>query len=244
MSDLLYGRNPVLEALKSGRTINKILVADTEGSFGLIINMAKSQGIPVEKTNRRTLEQLAKNARHQGVLAYVAPKAYVGVEELLKIAEEKQEQPLLVALDHLEDPHNLGAILRVVDATGTHGVILPKARSVALSATVAKTSAGAMEFVPVAQVPNLTRTLVQLKGLGVWAVGLDGTGEENIYSLDWNLPLVLVIGAEGKGLSRLVRETCDLLVRIPMKGQINSLNASVATAVALYEGVRQRSLES
>lgn len=240
MPELLYGRNPVLEALKSRRPINKLLVIQPEGSLIPIVKLAEKAGIPIQRTNRKSLDQLTGNARHQGVVAYVAAKEYVAVEDLLEQAAKKKEQPLLVALDHLEDPHNLGAILRVVDAAGAHGVIITKARSVTLSATVAKTSAGAVESVPVARVSNLTQTLVQLKEAGLWVVGLDGEAQEVIYSIDWKLPTVLVVGAEGKGLGRLVKDNCDLLARIPMAGQINSLNASVAASVALYEAVRQR----
>lgn len=240
MSELLYGRNPVLEALKSKRPINKLLVIQPEGSLIPIVKLAEKAGIPIQKTNRKSLDQLTRNARHQGVVAYVAAKEYVAVEELLAQAEKKEEQPLLVALDHLEDPHNLGAILRVADATGAHGVIISKARSVSLSATVAKTSAGAIETVLVARVSNLSQTLVRLKEAGLWVVGLNGEADEMIYAVDWKLPTVLVVGAEGKGLSRLVKDTCDIIVRIPMAGQINSLNASVAASVALYEAVRQR----
>ncbi|NLC77610.1 MAG: 23S rRNA (guanosine(2251)-2'-O)-methyltransferase RlmB [Clostridia bacterium] len=244
MSELLYGRNPVLEALKTKRPINKLLVTEPEGSLKTIVRMAHEAGIPVQKAGRKSLDQLTGGARHQGVVAYVAAKEYVTVEELLLEAGRKKEQPLLVALDHLEDPHNLGAILRVVDAAGAHGVIITKARSVSLSGTVAKTSAGAVETVPVARVANLTQALVQLKENGLWVIGLDGGGQEMIYAVDWKLPTVLVVGAEGKGLSRLVKETCDLTVRIPMAGQINSLNASVAASVALYEAVRQRREQS
>lgn len=244
MSELLYGRNPVLEALKTKRPINKLLVTEPEGSLKTIVRLAHEAGIPVQKAGRKSLDQLTGGARHQGVVAYVAAKEYVTVEELLLEAGRKKEQPLLVALDHLEDPHNLGAILRVVDAAGAHGVIITKARSVSLSGTVAKTSAGAVETVPVARVANLTQALVQLKENGLWVIGLDGGGQEMIYAVDWKLPTVLVVGAEGKGLSRLVKETCDLTVRIPMAGQINSLNASVAASVALYEAVRQRREQS
>lgn len=244
MSDIIFGRNPVIEALKSGREINKILVAELDGSYLPIVNLARGQGIPVQKSSRRNLDELTEKGKHQGVMAYVAPKDYVPIEDLLNLAQKRGEQPLLVALDHLEDPHNLGAILRVVDAMGAHGVILTKARSVSLSATVGKTSAGAMEYVPVARVSNLTQTLLQLKKQGLWIAGLEGAAKESIYNLDWKMPMVLAVGTEGKGLSRLVRDNCDFLVKIPMKGQINSLNASVAAAVALYEGARQRSLES
>ncbi|MFA5536793.1 MAG: 23S rRNA (guanosine(2251)-2'-O)-methyltransferase RlmB [Bacillota bacterium] len=240
MSDLVFGRNPVMEALKSGREVNKVLVAELEGSFLPIVNLAKKRGIPIQQASRRNLDELTERGKHQGVLAYVAPKSYLSVEALLEEAEKKGDQPLLVALDHLEDPHNLGAILRVVDAMGAHGVIITKARSVSLSATVGKTSAGAMEYVPVARVSNLSQTLLQLKKQGLWIAGLEGAAQESIYDLDWKMPLVLVVGAEGEGLSRLIRDNCDFLVHIPMKGQINSLNASVAAAVALYEGARQR----
>ncbi len=240
MSDIVYGRNPVIEALKSGREINKVLVAELEGSFLPIVSLAKKHGVPVQRISRKSLDELTEGGKHQGVLAYVSPKSYASIEDILEKAKEKGEQPLVVALDHLEDPHNLGAILRVVDAMGAHGVIITKARSVSLSATVGKTSAGAMEYVSVARVSNLSQTLLQLKKQGMWIVGLDGAAKESIYNLDWKMPLVLVVGTEGEGLSRLVKDNCDFLVQIPMKGQINSLNASVAAAVALYEGARQR----
>lgn len=242
MSDFIYGRNPVLEALKQDRTINKLLVSETGGSISLITQLARRKGIPVQKVNRKLLDQLTQQARHQGVLAYVAYKDYATVEDILNIAAAQQKPPLIVACDHLEDPHNLGAVLRVVDAAGAHGVIITKARSVSLSATVAKTSAGAVEFVPVARVSNLAETLRNLKKQGLWVVGLAGEAENEIYAVDWTLPTVLVVGSEGKGLSRLVKETCDLLAKIPMAGQINSLNASVAVSIGLYEAVRQRSL--
>lgn len=240
MSDLLYGRNPVLEALKQERSINKLLVADTEGGLKTIVQLARSRGIPVQKVDRKVLDGLIQHGKHQGVVAYVAPKDYVAVEDLLELAARQQEPPLLVACDHLEDPHNLGAILRVVDAAGAHGVIIPKARSVSLSATVAKTSAGAVEFVAVARVPNLPETLRFLKKQGLWVVGLDGAAETEIYDVDWRLPTVMVVGGEGKGLSRLVKENCDVLAKIPMAGRINSLNAAVAVSIGLYEAVRQR----
>ncbi|HHY60686.1 MAG TPA: 23S rRNA (guanosine(2251)-2'-O)-methyltransferase RlmB [Clostridia bacterium] len=240
MSDLIYGRHPVLEALKQERAINKLLVADAEGGLKTIIQLARSRGIPVQRVDRKVLDNLTHHARHQGVLAYAAAKEYVAVEDLLNLAAREQQPPLLVACDHLEDPHNLGAILRVVDAAGAHGVIIPKARSVALSAAVAKTSAGAVEFVAVARVPNLSESLRFLQKQGLWVVGLDGAAETEIYAVDWRLPTVLVVGGEGKGLSRLVKENCDLLAKIPMAGRINSLNAAVAVSVALYEAVRQR----
>lgn len=244
MSDLLYGRNPVLEALKQERAINKLLVVDTERGLKPITQLARSRGIPVQKVDRRVLDQLTHQARHQGVLAYVASKEYVALEDLLQLAADRQQPPLLVACDHLEDPHNLGAILRVVDAAGAHGVIIPKARSVSLSAAVAKTSAGAVEFVSVARVPNLSEALRSLKKRGLWAVGLDGEAETEIYDVDWRLPAVLVVGGEGKGLSRLVKENCDILAKIPMAGRINSLNAAVAVSIGLYEAVRQRNVRS
>lgn len=243
MSGLLYGRNPVLEALKSGRPMERLLVMETGGKARAIIQLAEKKGIAVKKAHRNQLDELTGGARHQGFLAYVTPRKYVPLEELLQVGKEKQEPHFLIALDHLEDPHNFGAILRVADGAGAHGVIVPKARSVSLSDTVAKTSAVAVEFVPVAQVSNLNQTLVQLKKQGLWIVGLDGEAADTIYTFDWQLPLVLVVGSEGKGLSRLIKENCDFMLSIPMRGQINSLNASVATALAIYEGVRQRGLE-
>ena len=243
--DVLIGRNAVIEALRSERGINKILLAegDRAGSVKEILSLARERGIVVQSVNRSKLEALAGGMRHQGVLAYVSPVAYAELEDILKRAAEKEEPPFLLLLDELEDPHNLGALLRTADAAGVHGVLIPKRRSVPLNATVAKTSAGAVEYVPVARIGNISQTLRGLKQKGMWVAGADMGGEQAYYEADLTGPLVLVIGSEGHGMSRLTREQCDFVVRMPMAGRINSLNASVAGSILMYEVMRQRLLK-
>lgn len=240
--DVLVGRNAVTEALKSGRGINKLWIAsgDREGSVAEIAALAKERGIVVQYVERAKIEALAGGHRHQGVLAYVAPVPYAELEDILKAAEAKGEAPFIVLLDELEDPHNLGALLRTADATGVHGILIPKRRSVSLNATVAKTSAGAVEYVPVARIGNIAQTLKKLKEKGFWVAGADMDGEKAYYEADLTGPLVLVVGSEGKGMSRLTKEACDFIVRMPMVGRINSLNASVAGSILMYESMRQR----
>lgn len=241
-NDVLVGRNAVTEALKAGRGINKILLAngDREGSITEIAALAKERGIVVQYVERAKIEALAGGHRHQGVLAYVAPVPYAELDDILQAAEEKGEAPFLVLLDELEDPHNLGALLRTADATGVHGILIPKRRSVSLNATVAKTSAGAVEYVPVARIGNIAQTLKKLKEKGFWVAGADMDGEKAYYEADLTGPLVLVIGSEGRGMSRLTKEACDFIVSMPMVGRINSLNASVAGSILMYESMRQR----
>ena len=240
--DVLVGRNAVLEALRSGRGINKLLVAkgDREGSVTEILALAKERGIPVQMVERSKISSMVGDMRHQGVLAHVAPVAYAELEDILKLAAERGEQPLLLLLDELEDPHNLGALMRTADAMGVHGILMPKRRSVPLNATVAKTSAGAVEYVPVVRIGNIAQTLKALKEKGCWVAGADMEGREPCYEANLTGPLVLVVGSEGKGMSRLTKESCDFLVRIPMAGKINSLNASVAGSILMYEAMKQR----
>ena len=242
VSEIVCGRNAVMEALKSGRSLNKILVAkgERQGSIKEVLAVAKEHKIIIQEVEMKKLEELAKGIRHQGVLAYAAPVDYVELEDIIGRAQELGEHPFIVLLDELEDPHNLGAILRSVDAAGAHGVLIPKRRSCPLSATVAKTSAGAIEYVPVARIGNVAQTIKDLKKQGMWVVGADMDGEKYYYNADLTGPLVLVIGSEGKGLGRLTKEQCDYLVKIPMGGKINSLNASVACSLMLFEAVRQR----
>ncbi|AQS57946.1 23S rRNA (guanosine(2251)-2'-O)-methyltransferase RlmB [Desulforamulus ferrireducens] len=242
MSEIIAGRNPVREALRAGRPINKIVIAKgaNTGPMGEIAKLAREASIPIQTLERSRLDKLAATTTHQGVIAYAAAKEYVEVEDILKLARSKGEDPFIVMLDEINDPHNLGAILRTVDAAGAHGVIIPQRRSVALTATVAKASAGAVEYVPVARVTNLDQTLRMLKEEGLWVVGADMEGSEVFWQANLTGPLLLVIGGEGKGLGRLIRERCDLLVRLPMAGRVGSLNASVAAALLIYEVVRQR----
>ncbi|MBQ8697665.1 MAG: 23S rRNA (guanosine(2251)-2'-O)-methyltransferase RlmB [Schwartzia sp.] len=240
--DVVVGRNAVTEVLKSGRTVNRLLVAegDAQGSIREIVRMARENGAIVETVARSKMEAIARGFRHQGVLAYTSPVDYTPFDEILRLARQKSDVPFLLLLDELEDPHNLGAILRTADAVGVDGVLIPKRRSCPLSATVAKTSAGAVEYVPVARIGNVAQTLNELKREGFWVVGADMDGMADYFTADLTGAVVLVVGSEGHGISRLVRETCDILVRIPMLGKINSLNVSVAGAVLMYEVLRQR----
>jgi 23S rRNA (guanosine2251-2'-O)-methyltransferase len=240
--DMLEGRNPVLEAIKSGRSINKLLVArgDREGSINYIITHAKEKGIVVQEVDRSKLDSISTTHSHQGVIAYVSVKEYVEVDDILEIARQKGEQPFLLILDEITDAHNLGSILRTADAAGVHGVIIPKRRAVGLTATVAKASAGAVEYVPVARVTNIAQTIEYLKKKNIWVAGTDSSGEKSFFNSDLKGPIALVVGSEGEGMGKLVREKCDFVVNIPMKGRISSLNASVAAAVIMYEVLQQR----
>lgn len=239
--ELIIGKNPVMEALKSGRSVNKVMITEQVNNKTLrqIEEASKKAGTIVQKVPKSRLTQLS-DGNHQGVVAYVAAYQYADLEDLFKIAEEKNEAPFFVILDELEDPHNLGSILRTADAVGAHGVIIPKRRSVGLTATVAKTSAGAIEYVPVARVTNIGDVIDELKERHVWIVGTDAEGSDDYRSLDGETSIALVIGNEGKGLSRLVKKKCDWTVNLPMKGQVSSLNASVACSLLLYEIYRKR----
>lgn len=239
--DMVAGRNAVMEALKGSRSVNKLMIANgsTEGSIKEIIAVAKEKGVNIQYWDRSKLDSIARGIRHQGVLAQVAPVQYAELEDLLQVAKDRNEPPFIVLLDELEDPHNLGAILRTADAAGVHGVLIPKHRSCPLSATVAKTSAGAVEHVPVARVGNLVQTIKKLKQEGLWVAAADMDGKD-YYDTDLTGPLLLIIGSEGQGVGRLVKEQCDFVVRIPMVGKINSLNASVAGSILMYEAMKQR----
>lgn len=238
----IEGRNPVLEALKSDREIDKILVQSGEknGSLKKIIAVAREKKIVVTETERRRLDAISVTHSHQGVIAFAAAREYSTVEDILKSAADKGEQPFIVIADDLTDPHNLGSVIRTANAAGAHGVIIPKRNSAGLSPVVEKTSAGALEFTPVARVSNLASTIELLKKKNIWVVGADMDGSETIYTHDFSGAVAIVVGSEGKGVSRLVREKCDFIVSIPMNGQINSLNASVAAALMMYEVVRTR----
>lgn len=239
--DMVAGRNAVMEALKGSRSVNKLMIANgsTEGSIKEIIAVAKDKGVNIQYWDRGKLDSIARGIRHQGVLAQVAPVQYAELEDILQVAKDRNEPPFIVLLDELEDPHNLGAILRTADAAGVHGVLIPKHRSCPLSATVAKTSAGAVEHVPVARVGNLVQTIKKLKQEGLWVAAADMDGKD-YYDTDLTGPLLLIIGSEGQGVGRLVKEQCDFVVRIPMVGKINSLNASVAGSILMYEAMKQR----
>ncbi len=238
---LIEGRNAVLEAFRSGKTIDKLYVLDgcRDGPVQTIVREARKQDTIITFVPRERLDQLAQSRNHQGVLAQAAAYDYVQVEDMLKKARDQGEPPFLILLDGIEDPHNLGAIIRTANLAGAHGVIIPKRRAAGLTATVAKASAGALNYTPVAKVSSLKAAMEQLKKEGLWFVCADMDGEM-MYRMDLKGPIGLVIGSEGEGVGRLVKETCDMTAAIPMKGDIDSLNASVAAGVLAYEIVRQR----
>ena len=239
----IEGRNAVIEALRAGTAMDKIYLAkgETDATLGHIASTARSKGIVVVEADRRKLDAMSATHSHQGVIAVAAVREYASVADILQAARDKNEPPLVVVCDELSDPHNLGAVIRTAEAAGAHGVIIPKRRSAGLTAVVAKTSAGAVSYLPVARVANLTALLKELKEEGLWVFGTAADGATSLYQADLKGPAAIVIGSEGDGMSRLVREQCDFLVSIPMRGQVNSLNASAAAAVVLYEAVRQRS---
>ena len=239
--ELIIGRNPVMEALKTGRSIDALFVSkgEKQGSIGKILAMARSSGIPVKEVDGKKLDYMCGNAHHQGVIARVAAHSYASVQDIFDRAAEKDEPPFIIVCDEIEDPHNLGAIIRSAACAGAHGVIIPKRRSAELTYTVAKTAAGALEYMPVARVTNLAKTLDELKERGVWVYGTDMEGQT------WcgpalKGPVALVIGTEGKGMGRLVQEKCDFVLSLPLRGEINSLNASVAAGIMMFEVARQR----
>ncbi|MBQ1241814.1 MAG: 23S rRNA (guanosine(2251)-2'-O)-methyltransferase RlmB [Oscillospiraceae bacterium] len=241
--NLIEGRNAVPEALRAGTPINKIFLArgETDKTLGHIASTARNAGVVVVEVDRRKLDFMSRTKAHQGVIALAAVREYASVEEILAIAREKGEAPLLVICDEISDPHNLGAIIRTAECAGAHGIIIPKRRSAGLTSIVGKTSAGAISYMPVARVPNLTALIKELKEQGIWVFGTAAEGTTSLYEADLKGPSAIVIGSEGDGMGRLVRENCDFLVSIPMKGRISSLNASAAAAILLYEAVRRRS---
>ena len=239
----LEGRNAVIEAFRAGKTIDKLFVLEhcQEGSMNTIIREAKKKDTIINYVKKERLDQMSETGKHQGVIAYVAAYDYATVDDILERAREKDEQPFIIVLDNIEDPHNLGAIIRTANLAGVHGVIISKHRAAGLTATVAKASAGAINYTPVAKVTNIARTIEKLKDQGLWFVCAD-MGGTRMYDLDLKGPIGLVIGNEGEGVSRLVKEKCDFIASVPMFGDIDSLNASVATGVLAYEIVRQRML--
>ena len=239
---LIEGRNAVIEALRAGTAIDKIYLqkGETDKTLGHIASRARAAGTVVVEADRRKLDAMSRTHAHQGVIALASVREYVSVESILNAAREKGEAPLLVVCDEISDPHNLGAIIRTAYCAGAHGVIIPKRRSAGLTSVVAKTSAGAVSYLPVARVPNLPALLKDLKDQGVWVFGTAADGDTGLYTADLKGPAAIVIGNEGEGMSRLVSEACDFKVSIPMHGRISSLNASNAAAILLYEAVRQR----
>lgn len=240
--DLIEGRNAVIEALRAGRPIDKIYIqkGETDKTLGHIASTAKDAGIVVVDADRRKLDFMSRTHAHQGVIALAAIKDYCSVSDILAIAKERNEPPFIVMCDEISDPHNLGAVIRSAECVGAHGVIIPKRRSAGLTSIVEKTSAGAVEHIAVARVANLASAIEELKAAGVWVYGTAADGANPLWKTDLTGPACFVIGSEGAGMGRLVREKCDFLVSIPMKGKVSSLNASAAAAVLLYEALRQR----
>ncbi|WP_127058514.1 23S rRNA (guanosine(2251)-2'-O)-methyltransferase RlmB [Veillonella ratti] len=241
MSDYIVGRNAVREALRSGRTIQRLFITNdkVQGSLQEIIGLAKDKGIELRRVDDKQLSKYADGVVHQGVVALAAPVKFADLGEVLQ-NWSSDKAPLLILLDGIEDPHNMGAIIRTAECCGATAVLIPKRHTAPINATVAKTSAGALESIPLVQVGNMAQTIEELKKQGFWVLGAHMEGQQTLYQADLTSPLVLVIGNEGKGLSRLTKERCDFLVTIPMYGRINSLNASVAAAILMYEAVRQR----
>lgn len=238
--EMIAGKNPVLEALRAGREINKLWIAEGVKKTGVqeLMDLAKEQGVLVQFVPKQKVDKLAEN--HQGIVASVAAYDYAELDDLFNAAKTKNEDPFFLILDELEDPHNLGSIMRTADAIGAHGIIIPKRRAVGLTAVVAKASTGAIEHVPVVRVTNLAQTVDELKDRGVWIAGTDAKGSADYRKMDATLPLALIIGSEGKGMSRLLKDKCDFLYHLPMVGHVTSLNASVAAALLMYEVYRKR----
>lgn len=239
--EIIMGRNPVLEALKSERDINKIMIAEgsQKGSMQQIIAIANERKVFLQFVPKKKIDQMVEG-NHQGVVAQVAAYQYAELDDLFALATKRNEAPFFLILDELEDPHNLGSIMRTADATGAHGIIIPKRRAVGLTSTVAKASTGAIEYIPVARVTNLSRTVEELKERGLWIVGTDAKGSDDYRNLDGNMPIGIIIGSEGKGMSRILKEKCDFLIHMPMVGKVTSLNASVAAGLLMYEVYRKR----
>lgn len=239
---MIWGRYPVLEALRSRRRVLRVMVAQGPRDVGLtqVLDQARRVGVTVETVSRRRLDDLSKNANHQGVMALTEPRTYADLDDILARARDLNEDPFLVVLDAIQDVQNFGSLIRTAEAVGVHGIIIPEHRAAGLTPTVDKTSAGAVEYMPVARVTNITRTLEDLKRQNIWCIGLDGNAKTSFEKANLKGAIALVVGNEGKGISRLAREHCDLLVSLPMRGQIASLNAAIAGSVALYEIWRQR----
>ncbi len=240
--DLIEGRNAVIEALKSDRTIEYILIAkgDMVGSISVVLGLAKEKGIVTKEVDRRKLDQMSQTSSHQGVIAVVTPYKYFDLNDIFKYAEEKGEKPFIIILDEIEDPHNFGSIIRTAEVCGAHGIIIPKRKNVGATPIVYKTSAGAIEHVKIAKVTNINVAIEEMKERGVWVYGADMDGENYIFDTDLTGAVALVIGSEGRGISKLTKEKCDVLVKIPMVGKITSLNASVAGGIMMYEIMKQK----
>lgn len=240
--DIIEGRNAVIEALRSDRTIEQIFVAagDVSGSINVILAIAKEKDIVIKQVDRKKLDQVSQTGAHQGVIAQVTPYKYYELEDILNYAKQKKEDPFIIILDEIEDPHNFGSIIRTAETCGAHGIIIPKRRNVGVTPTVYKSSVGAVEHLKICKVTNLNVTIDKLKEEGIWVYGADMSGENHCFNVDFTGPLALVIGSEGKGILKLTKEKCDVLVKIPMVGKISSLNASVAGGILMYEILKQK----
>ncbi|APH20506.1 23S rRNA (guanosine(2251)-2'-O)-methyltransferase RlmB [Clostridium botulinum] len=240
--DIIEGRNAVIEALKSNKTIEKVMVAkgDLEGSIKIIISLAKEKGIVINEVDRKKLDSISQTRAHQGVIAFTTPYQYCAVEDIIRHAKQKEEDPFIIILDEIEDPHNFGSILRTAEVCGAHGVIIPKRRNVGVTPTVYKTSAGAAEYMKISKVTNINNVIDKLKEKGIWIYGADMCGNDYCFDVNLSGPIALVIGSEGRGISKLTKNKCDVLVKIPMLGNITSLNASVAGGMLMYEILKQR----
>lgn len=240
--DIIEGRNAVIEALRSGRTIEQIFIAngDISGSINVVIALAKDKNIVIKYVDRRKLDQMSQTASHQGVIAQVTPYKYFEVEDILHYAKEKGEDPFILVLDEIEDPHNFGSIIRTAETCGVHGIIIPKRRNVGVTPTVYKSSAGATEYIKIAKVTNLNSTIDKLKEKSIWVYGADMSGENYCFDTKFTGGVALIIGSEGKGILKLTKEKCDILIKIPMAGKISSLNASVAGGILMYEILKQK----
>lgn len=239
--DYVIGKNAVIETLKSDRELYKLWMAENtvKGQAQQVIELAKKQNITIQYVPRKKLDQMV-TGQHQGIVAQVAAYEYAELDDLYQIAEKRNEQPFFIILDEIEDPHNLGSIMRTADAVGAHGIVIPKRRAVGLTTTVAKASTGAIEHIPVAKVTNLSRALDEMKERGIWVAGTDSSAKQDYRQFDGTMPLALVIGSEGKGIGRLIKEKCDFLIKLPMAGKVTSLNASVAASLLMYEVYRKR----
>lgn len=240
--DLIEGRNAVIEALKSDRTIEQIMIAngDISGSINMIIALSKEKKVVIKHVDRRKLDQISQTGVHQGVIAQVTPYKYCDIDDIIKYAKEKNEDPFIILLDEIEDPHNLGSIIRTAEACGVHGIIIPKRRNVGLTPTVYKASAGAVEHIKIAKVTNVNNTIDELKRRGIWIYGADMEGQSYCYDVNFKGSIALIVGSEGKGILKLTKSKCDVLVKIPMVGEISSLNASVAGGILMYEILKQK----
>lgn len=245
MEDIIYGRNSVMELLTSaGRTINKLLIikGESQGSIKKIISLAHENHIVISEATKQKMDEIAEGGNHQGVIAFTTPYEYCEIDDILNVASKRKENPLILILDGIEDPHNLGAIIRTAECMGVHGIIIPKRRAAMVNSTVMKVAAGALEHMLIARVTNINDTIEELKEKGLWIIGTDASGRESIEKVDLKSPIAIVIGSEGEGMSKLTRKRCDILTKINMSGHITSLNASVSAGMVIYEACRQRNM--